>query len=277
MIAEQRRRRSRRRPRPRPPVRLLDWRLAVAAVVIVLVILGGGFLWLRSSSLVAVRQVRVTGLSGPGAGPIRSALTSEARTMTTLDLDVGALLRSVSSYRYVRSLRVSTHFPHGVTIDVHEDVPLATISLGGRTVTVTGTGELVPRGVRPSGPLPSVPLGSPGSRAGGQAGGAGDPAGGAERITAPGALAALHVLAAAPYRFLPHIKSAKRTAAHGVVVQLRDGPWVYFGARDKAAAKWTAVLALLAARGSNSVAGAQYLDVSDPRSPSVGAHISGSH
>ena len=250
------------------PMRLLGWRLTLALAVLVMAILGGGFLWLRSSSLVAIHQVRVTGLSGPNVAQITRTLKSRAKTMTTLDLDVSALLRSVAAYPYVHSLSVSTHFPHGVTIDVLEQVPLATVSVGGRTVVVNGSGEMVPGSVGHSGRLPSVPLGSSGG-----GGGASTPDSDADRITAPGPVAALRVLAAAPYGFLPHIKSATMTSAHGVVVQLRDGPRLYFGPRGHAVAKWNSALALLAARGSEAVAGAQYIDLSDPRSPSVGANL----
>jgi cell division protein FtsQ len=276
MIVEPRRRTVLSRLRPAAQKRWLGWRLALALAALVLVILGVGFLWLRSSSLVAIHRVQVTGLSGPNVGQITRTLKSRAKTMTTLDVAVSALLRSVSAYPYVRSLSVSTHFPHAVTIDVLEQVPLATVSVGGRTLVVNGSGEMLPGSVRHSGPLPSVGLGQL------RRSGAGDVSaangvgadGDANRITGQAAVAALHVLAAAPYRFLSHIKSATETAAHGVVVQLRDGPQVYFGPRGRARAKWTSAFALLAARGSNAVAGAQYLDVSDPRSPSVGAQIS---
>ena len=249
------------------PMRRLGWRLTLALAVLAVAILGGGFLWLRSSSLVAIHQVRVTGLSGPNVAQITRTLKRRAKTMTTLDLDVSALLRSVAAYPYVHSLSVSTHFPHGVTIDVLEQVPLATVSVGGRTLIVNGSGEIVPSSGAHSGRLPSVPLGLSGG------GGASTPDGGADRITASGPVAALRVLAAAPYRFLPHIKSATTTSAHGVVVQLRDGPRLYFGPRGHAVTKWNSALALLAARGTEAVAGAQYIDLSDPRSPSVGANL----
>ena len=271
MIAESRRRTRPRRLRLGSPLRRPGWRRGLAYAALAIAILGGGFLWLRSSSLVAVRQVRVVGLSGPSVGPITRTLESRAKTMTTLNLDVPALLRSVASYPYVHALNVSTHFPHGVTIDVIEEVPLANVSLGGHTVIVDHAGQMLPRSVKPSGPLPSVPLGPSGG------GGGTPPAGGnADRITASRPLAVLRVLAAAPYGFLAHIRSATTSAAHGVVVQLRQGPWIYFGSRGQAVAKWRSALALLAARGAGSVAGAQYLDVSDPRSPSVGAHVPGS-
>jgi hypothetical protein len=237
---------------------------ALAAVVI---LLGGGWLWFRSSSFVAVHQVRVTGLSGPDVSAITRALTTTAETMTTLDFDMAKLKRSVEAYPYVHALDVSTEFPHGVTIGVLEQVPVATSSVGGRIAVVDGAGDLLPSAGTPHGPLPSVPLGSASSA---YVGSGGSSSG--DRITARGPLAALKVLVAAPYAFLPHIASAFSTSAHGVVVTLRGGPRLFFGPLVQLADKWNSALAVLAARGSATAAGAGYIDLSDPGRPAVGAH-----
>lgn len=262
MIAE-RRRRTRSRRRLHLPTWLFDRRVA-AVLVAAVILLGGGWLWFRSSSFVAVHQVRVTGLSGPNVGPIARALTTTAETMTTLDFDVSKLKRSVEAYPYVHSLDVSTEFPHGVTIDVLEEVPVAITSVAGRVTVVDATGSLLSSAGTRHGPLPSVPLGSV-STGGAETGGATS-----GRITAPGSLAALKVLVAAPYRFLPHVASAVSSSAHGVVVKLRDGPSLYFGPLVDLADKWNAALAVLAARGSAAAAGGEYIDVSDPQRPAVG-------
>jgi molybdopterin molybdotransferase len=58
---------------PRPPMR------ATAAFLAVLAVLGAAWLWLRDSSLVAVRDVTVTGVSGPDAPKVREALADAAR------------------------------------------------------------------------------------------------------------------------------------------------------------------------------------------------------
>jgi len=55
----------------------------------------GAWFWLRDSSLVAVDRVSVSGQSGPDAGPIRSALISAARNMTTLDVRIDQLRAAV--------------------------------------------------------------------------------------------------------------------------------------------------------------------------------------
>ena len=61
---------SRVSPRLRPP----RPKLLVAILALVLA-LGGAWLWIRDSPLVAVNRVQVTGESGPDAGQIRSAAT----------------------------------------------------------------------------------------------------------------------------------------------------------------------------------------------------------
>ncbi len=238
--------------------------LAVAVAVVIL--LGGGWLWFRSSSFVAVRQVRVTGLSGPDVSEIARALTTTAETMTTLDFDMSKLKRSVEAYPYVHSLDVSTELPHGVTIHVLEEVPVATSSVGGRIAVVDGAGDLLPSTGTPHGPLPSVPLGS----ASIAEGGSGGSSSGTGRISARGPLAALKVLVAAPYAFLPHIASAFSTSAHGVVVKLRGGPRLFFGSLVQLADKWSSALSVLAARGSAAASGGGYIDLSDPERPAVG-------
>ena len=102
-------------------VRLRVW-LIVGAVA-VLALIGGAWVWLRDSSLVAGRARHRDRVSGPDAGQIRSALGLAARNMTTLDVRVGQLRTAVAPYPVVKDLRVSTQFPHGMRIHVIEQLP----------------------------------------------------------------------------------------------------------------------------------------------------------
>ncbi len=83
---------------PHPSVRV------VAVIVVVLVLAGGVWLWLRDSSLVAVKHVTVTGASGPDAARIRSALDAAARNMTTLDVHMDTLNTVVEPFPVVKGL-----------------------------------------------------------------------------------------------------------------------------------------------------------------------------
>jgi cell division protein FtsQ len=224
-------------------------------VVVVLAggaLLGGAWLWLRDSSLVAIHRVTVSGASGADSGGIRAALTAAARNMTTLDVRMDQLRTAVAPYPVVKDLRVSTQFPHGIRIRVIEQLPVAAVQIGGRTVPVAADGTLL-HDVVASAPLPLIPLRVPP---------------GGTRLTEPGAVQTVALLAAAPYPLLAKISQVTTVSGHGLVAQIRGGPSVYFGGAADLTAKWSAVSALLADSGS---AGALYIDVTDPQRPVAGA------
>lgn len=224
-------------------------RLAIAAAVLAGVV-AGGWLWLRDSSVVAVERVEIGGVYGPDAAQIRSALVSSARNMTTLDVRIGQLRTAVAPFPVVKDLRVSTRFPHSMRIEVTEQLPVGALVAGGHAVAAGGDGTVlrdVPAGALPTIPVPSLPGGS--------------------QETDRAALDALAVLAAAPARLLPKISQATTITPHGLVIQLRNGPAVYFGDTTDLAAKWMAATEVLADPGS---AGASYVDVTDPARPAAG-------
>ncbi|HWF56494.1 MAG TPA: cell division protein FtsQ/DivIB [Solirubrobacteraceae bacterium] len=241
-----------RRPARTPVAR--RWRpgrRTLAALIAVIVVLGGGWLWLRQSSLVAVRHVTVVGVSGADAGQVRRVLVAAGKGMTTLDVNVGQLRTAVAPYPDVKGLQVSTQFPHGLLIVVSEDIPIAVVSVGGQQTEVAADGVLL-RDRTAAGALPEIPMTIPP---------------GGTRLTERSALNELDVLAAAPYQFLPKISQVTTDSAHGVVVALRDGPSIYFGGTSGLAAKWRAAVAVLADQGSD---GALYIDVTNPQRPAAG-------
>ncbi len=232
--------------------RRLDMRARVAiGLVAALVILGGGWLWLRGSSLVAVRKVTITGVYGPDATQIRSALTLSARNMTTLEVRLDQLRTAVAPYPVVKDLRVSTRFPHGLRIRVIEQLPVAALTSGGRSVAVSGDGTLL-RDVA-TGSLPTIPVGLlPGG----------------SQVTEHTVLDAVTLLSAAPGRLLSRIAQVSEVVPHGLVAQLRSGPEIYFGDTSDVDAKWIAATDVLAQPGA---AGAAYIDVTDPSRSVAGA------
>jgi cell division protein FtsQ len=243
-------RRVRRRRLSRP--RWVGPRLLVVMLVLA-ALAAGGWVWLRNSSLVAVRRVTIAGVSGPDAGQIRSALRSAAQTMTTLNVRLGALRTAIAPYPVVKHLQVSTNFPHGLRIDVVEQVPVAMISVGTSQVPVSADGTLLrDANLTGAGALPTIAVDvAPG---GGRVGGA--------------ALDEVRLLAAAPYAFLGRVSQASSDPAHGLIAQLRNGPKLYFGVGSQLSAKWAAVTAVLAAASS---AGADYIDVTNPSRPAAGS------
>jgi len=231
-----------RRPRPRWLIGLVLVGAALAA---------GGWLLLRSSPLVSVERVTITGVAGPDAGSIDLALRRAAEGMSTLDVQTSRLRRAVAGFSDVRGLSVATRFPHGLVIHVVQLLPVGLVAVAGRRVAVSADGRLLPALV-PHTPLPLISL-------------AVAPSG--PRLTRAGALAAVHLLGAAPYRLLSRCGSVSWQGEHGLTVALRNGPRLYFGQATQLAAKWRAVVAVLA---SPSSAGAAYIDVTDPAHPAAG-------
>ena len=239
---------------PRPHLR--GWRPSGAVIAIVaglIVVLGCGWLWFRDSSLVSVNRVRVTGLSGPDVPQIRAALKNAGLTMTTLDVNMGQLESVVEPYPDVRALSVDTQFPHGLVIHVEEEIPVAELSVGGRTLAVSGDGSLLRAPRTSDGRLPALPANAELA---------------AGRVAGAGSRAVLAALAAAPFRLLAHMAGAHPSSAHGVVVALRNGPSLYLGPPTDLRAKWAAAVAVL---GDAQSKGAQYIDVTDPQHPAAGA------
>jgi cell division protein FtsQ len=220
-------------------------------VLALLALAAGGWVWLRTSSLVAVKRVTIVGVSGRDARRIRAALTAAAHNMTTLDIKMSALRTAIAPYPVVKHLHVSTAFPHQMRIDVSEQVPVAMISAPGVQVAVASDGTLL-RGASVPGSLPTIAL--PVSPGGTHVSGA--------------TLQVTRLLAAAPYQLLPKVSQASDGGAHGLEAQLRNGPKLYFGSEDDLGAKWAAAAAVLDDSGS---AGADYIDVTVASRPVAGA------
>jgi cell division protein FtsQ len=214
------------------------------AAVLVLAGLGvGGWLWLRDSSLVAVTAVRVSGASTSDESRIRSALESAARDMTTLHVREDVLHEAVDRFPSVAGLKVDKDFPHRLSIQVLEHRPVAALEVDGHRTPVSG-GGIVLTGVQADDDLPTIRR---------------DQLTGA-RVDDDKTKAALAVAAEAPQ---PLLSRAERLwwGPEGLTLDLRDGPPLYFGTRDDAAAKWAAAARVLA---EPSAAGATYLDLRVP-------------
>lgn len=231
---------------PRPP--RVPWRI-VAAVAGILLLLAGGWLWLRDSSLVSVREVRVTGTHGFGSAAVRSALDAAARDMTTLNVDRDALRAAVARYPLVRDVQARAHPPHKLEIRVIQRVPVGVIRSSGGAVAVTDDGILL-RGV-PTGSLPEISARVPpgGARVG-------------DRKTA----AKVAVLAQAPARLRERVIRVG-LGRYGLQARLRNGPLLRFGDGQRLRAKWIAAQRVLR---DPAAAGATYIDLRIPSRPAAG-------
>jgi cell division protein FtsQ len=215
-------------------------------LVVVLAFAAGGWMWLRDSSLVRVKDVRVTGVSASDGDEVKAALEGAALEMTTLHVREDVLREVTANHASVGSIRVSTDFPHGMTIQVVERQAVAALvpGAGQRRIPVTGTGILL-RGVTADRDLPSLTV--KGTAVG-------------PRLTDRRALRALKIADAAPSELLGRSEELE-VGSRGVVITLRNGPELVFGSDDDARAKWIGAARVLA---ESSAAGATYLDLRIP-------------
>jgi cell division septal protein FtsQ len=103
-------------------------------VTALLCVLGAGWLWLRDSPLVGVREVLVTGVTSSQEAKVREALRSAAMDMTTLNVREEQLRTAVAPYASVADLEVDAGFPHRLSIEVVERRPAAIAVAGGERV-----------------------------------------------------------------------------------------------------------------------------------------------
>jgi cell division protein FtsQ len=222
----------------------------IVALVVLLVLLAGGWSWLRDSSLVRVRTVTVTGVSSSQGAAVRAALTKAAKDMTTLHVRKDDLRAAVDGFSSVAGISTQTDFPHGLAIEVTEREPVALVEIAGDRIPVGAGGRLM-RGVKPRSPLPVLETNKLG------------PGG---RLTDPQALAAVATLAAAP-EVLRHRVSKVFKSGKGLTLDVRSGPELFFGGTARLRAKWMATARVLA---EPSAQGAVYLDVRIPERVAAG-------
>jgi cell division protein FtsQ len=226
-------------------------RIALLAVLVTLPLLVGGWLLLRNSSFVAVEHIRVSGVHGVEAHAIETALAGAADHMSTLDIHTAALRAAVMSFPVVRSVRAIPSFPHGLRIEVVEQLPVAALSIGGARTAVAADGVVLGPALLSSS-LPAV-AGYHEALVG-------------ARVQGPNVLAAVAVLGAAPTP-LRRVLARVYTGPDGLTVAFRSGLLAYFGDATRPHAKWISLARVLA---DPSSAGASYVDVRLPERPAAG-------
>jgi cell division protein FtsQ len=238
--------RARLTPGPRTRRRLL-----VAAILAAL-LAGLYAFWLRDSSLVAVDEVTVTGLTSRDADRVRVALVSTAETMTTLHVDERRLRDAAAAFPVVARIEATPEFPNGMTIRVIEHRPAAIAASGGRRQPIAGDGSVL-AGLPVEGDLPTIELAVAMP----------------QRQLGPGAARdAARVAGMAPAVVARRVDELSREGgARGVVAQLEDGTELIFGEPEQLAAKWAAAIRVLA---DDEAVGATYVDVRIPERPVAG-------
>ncbi|HEX8714999.1 MAG TPA: FtsQ-type POTRA domain-containing protein, partial [Solirubrobacteraceae bacterium] len=226
-------------------------RIALTVAAVVVPLLAGGWLWLRNSSLVAVRDVHVVGAHGADAAAIDAALTEAARRMTTLNVKPAALQAAVAAYPVVGAIEAHASFPHSLSIRVIEQPPVAVVTLDGAKTAVAADGVVLgPAHV--SGSLPTLAGTTPLSTG--------------EHVRNPALLTALSVLGATPASLASDVERAY-SGPKGLTIVLHGGLLAYFGDAARPHAKWLSLARVLADASS---AGASYVDVRVPERPAAG-------
>jgi cell division protein FtsQ len=233
-------------------------RLLMLGLLGALVLLCGGWLVLRHSSLVAVEHVQVSGVPthSPQAGEIDAALAASAHGMSTLEVSTAKLEAALTRFPIVRSVRAHALFPHGLRVDVVEQPPVATLEAGGTRTAVAADGVVLGAGLL-SGSLPLVHTGS--------SAGAEIPLTG-HSVQGVALLSELAVLGAAP-RQLAALITNVYSGPYGVTVALAGRVRAYFGDATRPHAKWLSLARVLADPSSS---GAVYVDVRVPERPAAG-------
>ena len=88
----------------------------------------------------SVQRVQIDGVHGADTHAVEAALTDAAHGMSTLDVSDGALTAAVASLRVVQSVRAIPDFPHGLRIDVSEQLPVAALDVAGVRTAVAADG-----------------------------------------------------------------------------------------------------------------------------------------
>jgi cell division protein FtsQ len=243
---------------PRPFVALGARRLArrlslrvVLYAAVLLFLLGGGWMALRNSSLVAVEHVHIAGVHGAQAIEIRHALDAAAGRMSTLHFDQGVLRSAVAAYPEVGAVSASASFPHTLSIQVSERVPVATLVGPGERTAISADGTVLGPALA-STALPTVATTTA-------------PAPGT-RVRETSALAAAAALGAAPAGLLRYVTRVYQ-GPEGLTLQMHNGLLVYFGDGGYPHAKWLSLARVLS---SPDAAGATYVDVRLPARPAAG-------
>ncbi len=115
----------------------------------------GGWLILRDSALFSVDDVTIVGLSANAAPVVGQQLIVAARQQTTTDFSAENVRQAVATYSLITGVRAETHFPHGVTLYVREQLPVVRMMVSGEAIPVAADGSVV-TGFSPSVHLATV-------------------------------------------------------------------------------------------------------------------------
>lgn len=221
----------------------------VAGALVVLALLAPGWFLLRDSAIVGVKDVVITGVSGPQAAQIEDALENAALEMTTLHVDVQRLRDAVERYPIVASVEADGKLLHRLDIHVVQHEAVGALAHGDQRMAVAEDGTILQGWLTKD--LPLVPVPSPP---------------GGRTVADHDARDMVSLLGAAPGPLRARIGRVEM-ADTGLIAFVNDGPELRFGPAADLQAKWIAATRVLADAMSR---GATYVDVRVPERPAAG-------
>jgi cell division protein FtsQ len=215
-------------------------RAAAAAVVVVTLLLAGWLLW--GTSLLGVREVRVTGAAVLSPAEVRAAAAIPEQTplLRVRRAEVAARVRQLPP---VAAVQVSRSWPGTVVIEVTEREPVAAVPAGGQFQLVDADGVVIQQVGQPPVALPMVVVSEPGPA---------DPA----------TRAALTVLAALTPQLSSQLETLTVVGPANIRLELFSGWTVVWGDERDSQTKAQVATALLDRAG-------EIMDVSAPEVVSV--------
>lgn len=230
-----------------------SWRFRLAALATAIVAAGAGYVfWLRDSSLVAITDVEVVGVTTSDRGEIVAALTGVAEQMTTLHYDAGRIESVAARFPTVAAVDIDPNFPHGMRLEIEQRPPRLFVESGGDQVPVAADGTVLAGVAVPEEQqLPVLELSQL-------------PTG--ERLSGEPLEQAM-VVGGAPDPLLALVENSDYGEEYGVVVTVRGGIEIRFGSGERADDKWAAAAAVLA---DPKLEAATYVDVRVPEHTAVG-------
>lgn len=216
------------------------WRWVLAAVAVLALVVGVGWLFYGSSEL-AVEKVTVTGTSYLDADQVRKAADIRlGEPLARVDLD--AVANRVGVLAPVKSVDVTRSWPHGISIAVTERQAVAVVDVGGVPRAMDDEGELFREYATAPADLPVVRTGAD-----------------ADNVARA---EAAKVLAALPDALVQRLDHLEVASVDEITLVLRDGRVVVWGSAEDSAQK-AEVLAVLLKQPAR-----QY-DVSVPGQPTT--------
>jgi cell division protein FtsQ len=211
-------------------------------VVVLAVAIGVGGVWVvLFSSVLAVEDVKVTGVETVGSQQVRDLV--DVRDGTPLArVDLGGIRTRVGALAPVASVDVRRQWPHGLVVDVTERVPVAVVSIGQQLRSLDAQGVVF-------GSYDKAPAGLPRIDT-------------VEGTRSDALREAATVVSALPQALARRVDHAEVQTVDQVVLVLRDGRRVQWGSADDSALKAQVLGVLLAQEGTT-------YDVSVPGQPTV--------